>query len=413
MASQSKTITFQNARGQTLAAKIDRPAQTPRAYAIFAHCFTCSKDLFAARAIAAALCAHDIAVFRFDFTGSGFSEGTFADTNFSTNVDDLVAAAQALRDNFSAPTILIGHSLGGAAVLAATQRIAEIKAVATIGAPADAAHVVHNLGASLEDIGAQGQAEVRLGRRTFTIKKQFVDDVEGQTLKEAIASLDAALLVLHAPLDDIVGIDNAAQIFSAAKHPKSFISLDTADHLISRHEDATYVADVIASWASRYVPEQKAPKARGEGQVVVAESGVGRFHNTVRAGAHHLVADEPADVGGGNAGPSPYDYLAIALGACTSMTLRMYANRKKLPLDHVSVAVDHEKVHARDCEACIEAGRSEGRVDRFMRRLHIEGVLDEKTRARMLQIADMCPVHKTLEQSSVITTKLEDPTQMS
>ncbi len=410
MKASSQAITFDNTRGEALAAKLDLPRGAVRAFAIFAHCFTCSKDLFAARAIAAALTAHDIAVLRFDFTGLGRSEGEFAQTGFSSNVDDLLAAAAYLRDHYEAPAILIGHSLGGAAVLAAAGDIAQVKAVATIGAPADVAHVLGNFSTSLDEIRRAGTAPVTLGGRTFTIGQQFVEDAQSQSLARHIGALDAALLVLHAPLDAIVGIDNAAQIFTAARHPKSFISLDTADHLISRREDAAYVADVIASWARRYVPAP-APAAFSEeaqeGQVIVAESGAGRFQNIVRSGGHTLFADEPAGVGGDNTGPSPYDYLAIALGACTSMTLRMYANRKKLPLERISVRVDHARVHARDCAACIAAGRVEGRVDRFDVHIDVAGDLDHETRQRLLEIADKCPVHNTLEKSSVIVSKLK------
>jgi len=407
MAQHSEKITFTGSQGVSLAARLELPQSTPKAYAIFAHCFTCSKDIFAAARIAASLAEHGIAVLRFDFTGLGMSEGDFANTNFSSNVADLLAAADYLRTNHEAPTILIGHSLGGAAVLAAAGDVPEVRAVATIGAPSQADHVVHNFGAKLDEIAEQGVAEVTLGGRQFTIQKQFLDDVAKQKLETKIANLKKALLVFHSPIDATVGIESAAQIYAAAKHPKSFVSLDDADHLLSKRPDAAYVANVLSAWAQRYLPESteqtetiKAPDAG----VLVRETGMGKFQQQVLSGNHNLIADEPVDFGGLDSGPSPYDFLSIALGACTSMTLRMYADRKKIPLETVSVVVDHAKVHAEDCAECEEG--TTGRIDRFERNISISGDLDEGARQRLLEIADKCPVHKTLEQGAVVASKL-------
>jgi uncharacterized OsmC-like protein/alpha/beta superfamily hydrolase len=407
MATQGERITFPNTTGQQLAARLDRPVGRPRAFALFAHCFTCSKDIFAASRISRELAQRGFAVLRFDFTGLGASEGEFANTNFSSNIDDLVAAADWLRGAHEPPKILIGHSLGGAAVLAAAHRIPEALAIATIGAPFDPGHITHLLEDARPEIEAAGEAEVTLAGRTFRVKQQFLDDLEGQRSAERIASLKKALLVFHAPFDATVGIDNAALIFQAAKHPKSFVSLDDADHLLSRREDATYVAEVLAAWASRYLPavaavEEEVPE---EGLVVVAESGEGRLTQTIRSGRHRLRADEPAGVGGDDLGPGPYDLLLAGLGACTAMTVRMYAERKKLPLARVAVRLRHDRVHAKDCADC---ETREGRVDEIRRELILEGELDEAARARLLEIADKCPVHRTLTGEIKIRTRLAE-----
>lgn len=401
-------ITFTGSKGETLAARMDMPAGLIRATAIFAHCFTCSKDILAAKRIAGELAAKGIAVLRFDFTGLGASEGDFANTNFSSNVGDLVLAADFLRQNYEAPSILVGHSLGGAAVLCAAGRVPEVKAVATIGAPGDAEHVIHNFGASLDEIERDGEATVSLAGRPFKIQKQFIEDVRTQSVEQHIGKMKAALMVLHSPIDQTVGIDNAAKIFTAAKHPKSFVSLDSADHLLSRQEDAAYAAEVIAAWASRFIGADKPVVESSEWEgVLVAETGEGKFQNYVRSGDHRLLADEPTSVGGLDSGPSPYDFLAIALGACTSMTLRMYANFKKLDIGAVSVTVLHEKIHAADCEECAEETVSNGgKIDRFERRISIEGDVDPALHTKLLEIADKCPVHKTIEGKASVVTKI-------
>lgn len=400
-------LTFEGHDGAELAARLDLPAGAVRAYALFAHCFTCSKDVSAARRIAEALTGEGIAVLRFDFTGLGGSGGDFASTNFSSNVSDLIKAAGFLREAYEAPKLLIGHSLGGAAVIAAAADIPEAVAVATIGAPADADHVAHNFGADLDTIREKGRAEVTLAGRTFTIEKQFLEDIAAQNVRERVGRLKKALLVMHAPLDETVGIDNATGIFVAAKHPKSFVSLDSADHLLSNPRDAGYAARVIAGWASRYLGDTgDRPEDDTREGVHVAETGFGKFQSSVVAGRHRLIADEPEDVGGLDSGPSPYDYLAAALGACTVMTLRLYAERKGIAAGRIAATVLHDKVHAADCEDCAgEIREKGGRIDRFERRIAIEGEIDAETRARMLEIADRCPVHRTLEAGAAIVTR--------
>ena len=403
MASRTERVSFPGADGQELAARLDRPVVPPRAFALFAHCFSCSKDLVAAKRIAGALADRGIAVLRFDFTGLGHSEGEFANTNFTSNVDDLLAAAAWMREAHRAPALLIGHSLGGAAVLAAAGKIGECKAVATIGAPADPAHVAHLLQGKESEISEKGEAEIDIGGRPFTIKKQFLDDIAAQDQKARIVNLKRALLVCHSPIDEIVGIDNATAIFTAAKHPKSFVGLDGADHLVSRKSDATFVAGVIAAWAERYLEAAAiAAITASEGTVAVEETGEGTFAQQIAAGAHLLRADEPESVGGLDSGPSPYDLLLAGLGACTSMTLRLYANRKKWPLDKVRVTLRHEKIHAEDCADC---ETSEGKVDRIEREIEISGELDDAQRARLLEIADKCPVHRTLESEVKVETR--------
>jgi len=395
---------FRNAQGHTLAARLDRPEGPTRAVALFAHCFTCGKDNKAARRIGEGLRLHGIAVLRFDFTGLGGSEGEFANTTFSSNVDDLIAAADHLREKLAAPAILIGHSLGGAAVLAAAHRIAEARAVVTINAPCDPSHVAGLLGERVADIHAQGEVEVKLAGRPFRIRRALLDDIAEQKLSARIANLRKALLIFHAPTDDTVGIDNASHIFVTAKHPKSFISLDGADHLLSRPSDAAYVASVIAAWAERYldmaVDDQ--PTADTEaGAVVVRETRRGQFQQEIIVGAHRLLADEPVASGGLDSGPGPYDFLLAALGACTSMTLRLYADRKQLPLARTVVRLRHSKIHAADCAEC---ETKEGKIDRIERAIALEGALDADQRARLIEIADKCPVHRTLESEIDIRT---------
>jgi uncharacterized OsmC-like protein/fermentation-respiration switch protein FrsA (DUF1100 family) len=394
---------FPNAEGQNLAALLDAPVGVPRAYALFAHCFTCGKDIHAARRIAEGLTALGIAVLRFDFTGLGSSGGEFANTTFSSNVTDLVAAANELRRTRRAPSILIGHSLGGAAVLAAAADVPEARAVVTIGAPCDPAHVIGLFKNSLDEIGAKGEIEVALAGRPFRISRAFVDDLAEHRLMERIAGLHRALLVFHSPTDEIVGIENASRIFLAAKHPKSFVSLAGADHLLSRRSDAIYVANVIHAWAERYLDmADDAPELPEEpGMVVVRETRAGRFQQEVTVRQHRFLADEPVDVGGFDSGPGPYDLLLAALGACTAMTLRLYAERKALPLERVTVRLSQAKIHAVDCEEC---ETKEGMIDRIERAISLTGKLDEEQRRRLLEIADKCPVHRTLTSEVDIRT---------
>jgi putative redox protein len=405
MSFNTQRLQFAGHSGATLAARLDLPSGPLRAYALFAHCFTCSKDLAAARHIAAELAREGIAVLRFDFTGLGSSEGEFASTNFSSNIADLLSATDYLRDRYQAPSLLIGHSLGGAAVLAVAQNIPEVRAVATIGAPADVAHVLKNFGTSLEEIEKSGAAEVDLAGRKFLVRKQFVEDARAQRIKDAVASLKKPLLILHAPLDQSVGIENATEIFLAAKHPKSFVSLDKADHLLSNREDAAFAGRIISGWLTRYLAADT-PHGKGPIEHVrVMETGESRFQNAVQAGSHRLFADEPETVGGLDSGPSPYDFLSIALGACTSMTLRLYADHKKLTLGRIGVDVSHTKIHAKDCEECTEQERSgSARIDQFERVISIDGEVSEEFRGKIAEIAGKCPVHRTLESVAKIKT---------
>jgi putative redox protein len=394
---------FPNASGQNLAALLDRPTGEPRAYALFAHCFTCGKDLHAAKRIAEGLTALDIAVLRFDFTGLGASEGEFANTGFSSNVADLIAAADALRRARRAPAILIGHSLGGTAVLAAAAAVPEARALVTIAAPCDPGHVTGLFRDRVEEINAKGDVEVSLAGRPFRISRGFLDDLAQHKLLARIAELHKALLIFHSPTDEIVGIDNASRIFTAAKHPKSFVSLAGADHLLSRRADAAYVANVIHAWSGRYldlpapVPETVTPSPA----VVVRETRRGRFQQVVTVGRHRFLADEPADVGGLDSGPGPYDLVLAGLGACTAMTLRLYAERKALPLEQVTVELTHDRIHAADCESC---ETKEGMIDRIERAITVRGKLDAAQRQRLMEIADKCPVHRTLTSEVDIRT---------
>jgi putative redox protein len=394
---------FLNNQGHKLAALLDRPDGPVRAVALFAHCFTCGKSIRAARYIAEGLKLHGIAVLRFDFTGLGASEGEFANTTFSSNVDDLVAAADHLRKTLSAPAILIGHSLGGAAVLAAAHRIAEARAVVTIAAPFDPAHVAGLFGGPVPGPGTSDKIEVSIAGRPFHIRRTLLDDIAQQNLAPRIRDLRKALLVFHAPADDTVGIDNASQIFLAARHPKSFISLAGADHLLSQHSDAVYVAHVLAAWAERYLDmaAELAMADTPESTVVVRETRNGTFQQEISSGRHRLLADEPVKAGGLDTGLGPYDLLLSALGACTSMTVRLYADLKKIPLARTTVRLHHEKIYATDCAEC---ETKEGKVDRIDRTISFEGDLTPEQRKRLLEIADKCPVHRTLTSEVNIRT---------
>lgn len=405
----SERINFPGAQGHLLAARFEQADGPERGVALFAHCFSCSKDVFAAARIAAALAERGISVLRFDFTGLGASEGDFANTNFSSNVADLVAAADWLRREKQAPQLLVGHSLGGAACVMAAGAIPEIRAVATLGAPAHAEHVSMQFAASLPEIEARGEAEVTLVGRPFRIRKHFLDDIRTAKVLDAAAALRRALLVLHAPLDRTVGVENAALLFSAAKHPKSFVSLDGADHLLSRREDAIYAAEVISAWAGRYLgesggapavaaalPAAAAPVPVGPPFPVVVEEVGPHLRNRIAAGRHRLPAGEPASLGGDDSGPSPYQLLAAALGACTTMTLRLYADRKGIPLAGVRASVDHARLET-----------PEGPRDRFTRVLRFTGPLTQEQRARLVEIAGKCPVHRTLERGSEVETQEE------
>ena len=400
---------FAGSEGQKLAAALDTPEGRIRAYALFAHCFTCGKDVLAAKRIAVALAAKGIAVLRFDFTGLGSSEGDFANSTFASNVADLVRAADHLRETKDAPSLLIGHSLGGAAILAAAESIPQAKAVVTIAAPSDPAHVTGLFADRIEDNRKHGKAEVSLAGRPFTIKREFLDDVAEHSLMDHVAKLHRALLIMHAPTDDTVGIDNATRIFVAARHPKSFVSLAGADHLLSDRRDSGYVAEVIAAWASRYIEPVMAEEAMDLGEaprsVVVRETRDSKFQQNISVGPHRLVADEPVAAGGKDTGPGPYDFLLAGLGACTSMTMRLYADRKSLPLERTTVTLRHSKIHAQDCAEC---ETKEGMLDQIDRVIAMEGALDAEQRKKLMEIADKCPVHRTLTSEIRIVTRPAD-----
>lgn len=407
----SEHLRFPGARGQSLAARLDSPAGPPVAYALFAHCFTCSKDLKAAGWISSALNRRGIAVLRFDFTGIGESEGDFAGTDFSSNVEDLVAAADFLRREREAPLLLIGHSLGGCAVLAAAERIPEARAISTIAAPSDTEHLKKALAHLAPELEARGEVEVHLGGRPFRVRRELLDDLAEDHLRGVLERLHRALLIFHSPVDNIVGLDHARRLFEMARHPKSFVSLDTANHLLSDERDARYVGDMLAVWAERYLEGvqpvgsligKNEPEIGKEGEVLVIGPPSG-FAQEIIAHRHRLVADEPKEVGGTESGPTPYDLLLGALGACTSMTLRMYADRKQLPLEGVRVRLRYSKIHALDC---IQCETKVGKIDHIDREIEILGALTEEQRQRLLEMADRCPVHRTLISEIDIVTKL-------
>jgi putative redox protein len=405
---KSLPVEFPNADGLMLSGRLDLPEdETPIAWALFAHCFTCGKNLKVISHISRALTTEKIAVLRFDFTGLGQSKGDFADTGFSSNVTDLIAAANWLEQQHDAPAILIGHSFGGAAVLQAATQLTKVRAVATIAAPYDPEHVSHLFDDVRQQIDIEGEARVNIAGRPFTIRRQFFLDLSDQQIEERIRNLGTALLVLHSPLDQTVGIENAAKIYQAAKHPKSFISLDDADHLLSREEDALYAGQMIASWARHYleIKEEEGIETAVIDNRVTVRTGAEGFFTEMFANGHPLVADEPLTYGGTDRGPTPYDYLLTALGACTSMTVQMYARRKKWPLESAVVRLSHEKIHAEDCRECES---SNGRIDRFSRELELVGDLNDEQRQRLLEIAERCPVHKTLHGEIVVETTLKE-----
>lgn len=408
---RSERVTFENQNGEELSARLDLPvAGEPLACAIFAHCFTCTKNLKAVGRITSALAEKGIATLRFDFTGLGESEGDFANTNFKTDVSDLVSAAEHLEETRQVPEILIGHSLGGTAVLAAAQSLDSVTAVATIAAPSSPQHVRKLLDEDVDEIREKGEATVRLEGRPFTITSEFLDALEEFDLPDSLSTLRKPLLVAHSPIDSIVGIDNASEIFMAAKHPKSFLSLDNADHLLSREVDAAYIGRVIAAWAARYLDSDPRDVLQPDLSVKNPEFDTvvrteRRLRTDIMANGFPIVADEPESVGGTNLGPTPYDLLTASLGACTSMTLRMYADRKEWPLEAVTVDLKYRKVHARDCELC---ETDEGKIDHIEREISLEGELDDDQKKRLLEIADRCPVHRTLHSEIHVETRLVD-----
>jgi len=389
----SKKVEFLNSDG------------VPYPFALFAHVFTGNKNLTSARHISRALTQHGIGVMRFDFTGLGESEGNFSETNFSSNICDLESAADYLAEHYVSPSILIGQSLGGSAALFASQRIESIKAVVTIGSPSYPEHVTHLLSDNLETIEKNGCAVVNVGGREFTIKKQFLDDLRSQNHTDVIKNLNKGLLVMHSPQDTIVGIDNAANIYSLAKHPKSFVTLDGADHMLTNKEDAKYAGTVISSWVRRYVDFPEELQLKTDKDVVVRLEDEDIYTTDILAGSHSMIADEPGSIGGHNFGPSPYELLNSSLGACTAMTLQMYARRKGWDLQEVRVHLSHAKknIHQDDMQ---EVEKSSKRIDRFEKVLELVGDLDDEQKRRLLQIAGKCPVHRTLSSPQEFATRL-------
>jgi putative redox protein len=403
-------ITFHGASGEELAARIELPAGEPLAWALFAHCFTCSKDLRAAREITRTLAGRGFAVLRFDFTGLGESEGDFADTNFSSNVDDLVAAADWLREERAAPRLLIGHSLGGAAVLVAAGRIEESAAVATIGAPSETEHLRETILREAPELEGTDEAEVELAGRTFRIRRQLLEDLEAQNMEAAVAELGRPLLVLHAPEDEIVPVDHGRRIFDLAADPKAFVALDGADHLLTDPRDAGFAGEILAAWAERYVTAREKPKGRvgvepPERRGEVALLGGRGYAVEIATPNHRLHADEPEEAGGTDRGPNPYDLLLAALGACKAITVRMYADRKGWPLLRTILRLGHERIHAEDCEDC---ETKEGKIDEISAELQFVGPLSEGQRARLLEISEKCPVHRTLTGEIKIRSRLKE-----
>ncbi len=407
MSAQLLKISFENKEGLTLSGRLHIPAGHTKAFAVYAHCFTCSKDIKAARNICQNLSERGIAALRFDFAGLGDSEGDFIDTNFTTNVTDLLCAAEYLETHYQAPEIMIGHSLGGAAALVAASKLTSIKAVSTINSPCHPKHVARHMAGAEEQIMWNGEADVEVSGRSLKIKKHFLDDLKSYDMNEVFKELSAAVLVFHAPHDETVNIKNASNIFALAQHPKSFISLDSADHLIMNNEDAKYIASSIEAWASRYIHFdcQEDDKHQAVEGVVVMETNEGMLTQRVYAGNHILRADEPKNVPGGkDLGPDPYAYLLAGLGACTSMTLRMYAQHKGFSLDKITVELSHNRIYAKDCTNC----ESEiGKVDVINRTIILEGNLELGQRSKLLEIADKCPVHKTLMGDKKVITVLK------
>jgi len=397
-------VSFKNRSGETLVGRLSLPAnQHPHNFVLFAHCFTCNKNFRAIRNISRALTTDGFGVLRFDFTGLGESEGEFSDSNFSGNVEDLLEAAEYLKQHFTSPTLIIGHSLGGAAAIIAAQKISSIRAIATIGAPSNPLHVKHIFKDDIETINDKGTSEVNIGGRSFTIKKQFLDDLKSQSFQETLKNIGKSILILHSPQDKIVEIKNSEEIYIAAHHPKSFISLDGADHLLSNPQDATYTGEIIGKWSKRYLEMPEAIALETKQEVVASLDNADGFTTQMKLGSHYITADEPVSFGGNNFGPSPYELVSAGLSACTVMTIQMYAKRKKWPLENVEVHTSYKKLHAEDCRNCES---SEAKIDTFQRAIKLTGNLEEKQISRIMEIADKCPVHRTLKSEIKISTNL-------
>ncbi len=402
----TKKVSFTNKNGEKLEGRLELPFnQAPHNFVIFAHCFTCSKNLIAIRNISNALTNAGFAVLRFDFTGLGASEGDFSDTNFSGNVADLIEAAEFLKDNYEAPSMMIGHSLGGAAAIYAAEKISSIKAVAVIAAPSDPKHVLNLIKESKDEILAKGQATVNLGGRDFTIKKQFIDDLSRTPMSDVVRRLKKPIIIFHSPQDNIVGIENAEAIYKAARHPKSFVSLDGADHLMSNKEDSRYVGGVTAGWAVRYLPVPKTEELKSKNEVAASLNKTKGFTTQLKLGRHPFTADEPIESGGNDYGPSPYNLLSGGLATCTAMTLQMYARSKKWELENVRVHIRHSKDHAKDCANC---EKKSARIDTFNRKIALKGNLSAGQKEKLIEIANKCPVHRTLAGEIEIITEIQE-----
>ena len=400
----STKVHFNNDRGHRLSGIIEFPLhQRPTIFALFAHVFTGNKSLSATRNITKALTQQGVAVLRFDFTGLGQSEGTFADTNFSTNVADMLAAASFLEENYKAPSLVIGHSLGGAAAIESAATLDSVVAVATIGTPSEPKHVMHLLSCNMDEIMNKGESLVNIGGAEIKIKKQFVEDLSNHKLSDTLRDFDKAMLILHSPQDSVVEIDNAAKLYHTAKHPKSFITLDHADHMLTSKQDALYAGNVIATWMRRYIDVEEEEKLSTDKQVI-ARLGDDGYTTDIMAGGHPILADEPKSAGGQDLGASPYELLNAALGACTAMTLQMYAKRKKWPLEEVRVHLNYSKSHIQDS---IEYKDPNTRIDHFERVVEVEGDLNQEQLERLLEIADKCPVHKTLSTPNFFKTTVK------
>lgn len=403
-----KDLQIKNRNGENLSAHLVMPPDGKVSnIAVFAHCFTCSSNLAIVKNISNELTTKGIAVLNFDFTGLGHSEGDFSETNFSNNISDLEDINTWLTQNYVAPSILIGHSLGGAAAIIAANRLLNIQAVISIAAPSYARHVTKHFGNLEETIERKGYALVAIGGRPFTIKKQFIDDLETHSLEDEVAKLQRPLLILHSPQDKIVAIENAAALYHKAKHPKSFISLNGADHLLTDKEDALYVADVIGSWVKRYVPVTKdvTPDKKdtmGEQVLVYHETDV-PYTNHIYTSSHHVYGDEPIDFGGNDLGLSPYELLVASIGSCTALTIKLYAQRSKWDLKEVYVYLTYAKKHAVELNLDIE---DMGKLDHITKKIKLIGNLTEEQQAKLKEIASKCPVHKTVSGPVYFTTHL-------